>query len=408
VFGAACRYFTEVQTSLPAASMSEVLFTQFYTRLVRRKDEPEPSAFVLGADNAAARGDKALWDLAAWLKDSPLAEYARATPASQLAADLARGTAAAGLPAEAWAEWRTRFERHLAEHAQTAYELDFAHPTPAEAPAPLLETVKLYLAGEAPNPHERQQQAVERREAAARAVLARLGWPRRQWFERLLRWAQETAPMREDSIFDIGMEHGVVRRLLGELGRRLAASGAITQPDHIYWLEESEVEAAVHWLARGEPLASYADRIGPRQAEWQAQLKIMPPVMLPERSGWQRLIHGGEATTADGQVVLRGVGTSAGQVTAPACVLLGPEDFDQMRAGAVLVAVTTTPAWTPLFSLASAVVTDIGGPLSHSSIVAREYGIPAVMAARNATRYIHTGDLITVDGATGKVTVAAR
>jgi phosphoenolpyruvate synthase/pyruvate phosphate dikinase len=79
------------------------------------------------------------------------------------------------------------------------------------------------------------------------------------------------------------------------------------------------------------------------------------------------------------------------------------EDFSQMRPGDVLVAVTTTPAWTPLFAMASAVVTDIGGPLSHSSIVAREYGIPAVMATGVASRRIHTGQMITVDGSKGTV-----
>ncbi|WP_032507631.1 PEP-utilizing enzyme, partial [Clostridioides difficile] len=72
--------------------------------------------------------------------------------------------------------------------------------------------------------------------------------------------------------------------------------------------------------------------------------------------------------------------------------------------GSVLVAVTTTPAWTPLFSSASAIVTDIGGPLSHSSIVAREYGIPAVMATHIATRAIKSGQMITVDGLAGTVT----
>jgi pyruvate,water dikinase len=74
-----------------------------------------------------------------------------------------------------------------------------------------------------------------------------------------------------------------------------------------------------------------------------------------------------------------------------------------MHPGDVLVAVTTTPAWTPLFAMASAVVTDIGGPLSHSSIVAREYGIPAVMATGIATRRIRNGQVITVDGAAGVV-----
>lgn len=103
---------------------------------------------------------------------------------------------------------------------------------------------------------------------------------------------------------------------------------------------------------------------------------------------------------------LRGVPTSPGKVTAPARVLLGPEDFDEMRPGDVLVASTTTPAWTPLFPMASAVVTDIGGPLSHGSIVAREYGIPAVMGTGIATKRIRSGETITVDGNSGTVTLA--
>ena len=74
-----------------------------------------------------------------------------------------------------------------------------------------------------------------------------------------------------------------------------------------------------------------------------------------------------------------------------------------MRPGSVLVAGTTTPAWTPLFAMASAIVTDIGGPLSHGSIVAREYGIPAVMGTGIATHRIRDGQTITVDGEKGVV-----
>ena len=100
---------------------------------------------------------------------------------------------------------------------------------------------------------------------------------------------------------------------------------------------------------------------------------------------------------------IKGAGTSVGQVTAPACVLHGPEDFGQMQPGHVLVAGITTPAWTPLFAMAAAVVTDIGGPLSHGSIVAREYGIPAVMGTGVATNRIRSGQRITVDGSAGTV-----
>jgi pyruvate,water dikinase len=125
-------------------------------------------------------------------------------------------------------------------------------------------------------------------------------------------------------------------------------------------------------------------------------------MILPENSWLAKMM----APKKSPPNILKGKGTSAGQVTAPACVLRGPEDFEQMRPGDVLVAVATTPAWTPLFAMASAVVTDIGGPLSHSSIVAREYGIPAVMATGVATRRIRTGQIITVDGNAGTVTLA--
>ncbi len=104
---------------------------------------------------------------------------------------------------------------------------------------------------------------------------------------------------------------------------------------------------------------------------------------------------------------LKGVAASPGRVTASACVLHGPEDFHLMRPGDVLVAAITTPAWTPLFTRAAAVVTDVGGPLSHGSIVAREYGIPAVLGTGTATERIRSGQVITVDGTAGVVTLTA-
>ena len=103
--------------------------------------------------------------------------------------------------------------------------------------------------------------------------------------------------------------------------------------------------------------------------------------------------------------LIKGVGASPGQVTASARVLRGPEEFGRMKQGEILVAAITTPAWTPLFALASGIVTDVGGPLSHSSIVAREYGIPAVLGTGVATKRILSEKLIRVDGSAGVVTL---
>jgi pyruvate,water dikinase len=406
VFGAACRYFTEIQSTLPAAAMSEALFTRLYERLIRRKGDPSAISFLLGFDTVVLRAEKSLFDLAGWMRANPaLTNYAFQRSTGQLEADFQHETPPDALSADLWAEWRQHLQRHLDEFGRTAYEFDFANPTPQETPGPVLDALKSYLAGRTEDPYRRQREAIEKREQATKAVLKRIGWPRKGLFLKLLRWAQDTGPMREDSIFDMGMGHPLVRRMLAELGRRCAAGGAIGQAGDIYWLEKTEVEQLAAALERGQALPDLAGRIPARKQQWQSFLKVSPPLMLPETSRWSRFFHGGEAEQKDGKVVLKGVGTSGGRVTAPACVLFSPEDFGKLKPGDILVAVTTTPAWTPLFAQASAVVTDIGGPLSHSSIVAREYGIPAVMAARSATRSIHTGQVVTVDGNVGTVTV---
>lgn len=404
VFGAEVKYYTVIQTTLPAASMGEIFFTRFYNSLVKRKDDPEATTFLFGFETMPVRAEKSLYDIAIWIKEHPaLTEYALRTLTEELVTDFKRGAPPEGIPADLWTEYQSHFDQHFEEFGRTAYEFDFANPTPAEAPSPQFEAIKLFIEGKAESPYLRLQTAREKREQATQSVVKRLGWPRKSWFEKLLKKAHETGAVREDSIFDMGMGHPVIRRMFAELGQRFVADSAIQTADDIYWLEEDEVAELIVALENDQPLPNFADRVPTRKAEWRAALQIVPPVMLPEKSFWQKFIGGGKPKEQDGKTVLKGLGTSSGQVTAPACVLYGPEDFPRMKAGDVLVATTTTPAWTPLFAMASAVVTDIGGPLSHSSIVAREYGIPAVMAARNATRHIQSGQMVTVDGKEGTV-----
>jgi phosphoenolpyruvate synthase/pyruvate phosphate dikinase len=108
----------------------------------------------------------------------------------------------------------------------------------------------------------------------------------------------------------------------------------------------------------------------------------------------------------DGEV-LRGTPASAGRAVGIARVIMGAPDFGRLAAGDVLVCPTTTPAWTPLFASAAALVTDTGGILSHAAIVAREYGLPAVVGCEMATSAIRDGARVEVDGETGRVTVRA-
>ena len=396
IFTMTAEYYTVIQAgAIPISLSSEMIFTNLYKMLVKRKGEAAAATFLFGAENQALRSEKSLFDLAMWLKEkSDLLEELLKGPAEQICKKLAGSNGGAS-----WDEFRTRFHAHLAEYGHAIYDLDFAKPVPADDPIPLVEAIKAFIDGTAGNPYDRQKEALECREQMTQAVVKRLDPLRRKVFLKQLKWAQESAPLREDSIADIGLGHPQMRRMLSELGRRLARAEVIAMSEDIYWLEAQEIEAAADSLDRGGSMTNRIPEIEERKSNWQAMRKIAPPNVLPKNSFLSRFMPR-EDKQGD---TLKGMGASAGKVTARACVLRGPEDFGQMQPGDVIVAVITTPAWTPLFARAAAVVTDIGGPLSHSSIVAREYGIPAVLGTGNATRRIQSGQMISVDGGAGTV-----
>jgi rifampicin phosphotransferase len=203
-------------------------------------------------------------------------------------------------------------------------------------------------------------------------VLARLDPAQRATFSRLLHWAQEIAPVCEDALADVGLAWPQMRRMLGEVGRRLVATGALDTAEDVYWLRYDELRdqsGAIDGRRSVERV-----EVTERKRIWRGQRRATPPQLLPKGAwfyGLERVMPAAsEKQTGD---VIKGIGASAGQVTASARLLTGPEEFGQMEPGEVLVASITTPAWTSLFPMASGVVTDIGGPLSHSSIVAREW-----------------------------------
>lgn len=410
-------YYTAVQSIIPLATSSELAFRTFYDKLARRAGDPPAQTFLLGYDSEPIRAEKSLWDLAAWARSDPgLTSVLLERPTAELAECQRTGSPPAGVDDALWQEWCFAFREHMNLYGHAVYNLDFATPVAADDPSTLLATVKFYLRGQGTDPHERQRLLTERREALTEQVAARLGPRRRNAFLRLLRWAQHTAPVREDALADVGLAWPLLRQMLLELGRRLVASGVIAEPGDVFWLRVQEVRTAVEFgLAAPGAQAVIAGANGPvraaaveeRRMLWRGQSRAAAPQMLPERR-WMEKAFGSMMPAASQRQhgdVIRGVGASSGRVTAPARVLGGPRDFGRMEPGDVLVARITTPAWTPLFAMASAIVTDVGGPLSHSSIVAREYGIPAVLGTGAATQRLATGQQVTVDGDAGTVTI---
>ncbi len=401
LFRTTAEYYTAVQSApIPAASMTEIGFSKFYDLLVKRKGDPDASKLLFGTESQPLRAEKALFDLAMWARQRPeLGAYLSDAPAGEICAAL--GSEPKQIPG--LQEFAVLFEAYVRQYGHTIYDLDFAKPLPLDDPAPLVETIKVFLNGRN-SPYDRQRSALTFREQATQAISSRLDPLRRKYFLKLLRAAQEIAPLREDGIADIGLGYPQIRRMWMELGHRLAAGGAIACAADVYWLELQELKVLADQMEAGQPLKSLAVEVDSRKTKWEAMRHITPPNTLPQGTWLARFFPGDRQTSA---TMIKGYGASAGRVTARACVMLGPEDFGKMQQGDVIVAGITTPAWTPLFARAAAIVTDIGGPLSHSSIVAREYGIPAVLATSVGTRRIRDGQTITVDGTAGIVVLVS-
>jgi len=394
---AGCRYYTHVQTVMPLCGAAELSWQGLYRTLVGVPRQPA-EVYLLGFDSMPVQAEKELWKLGQWVLTEPALAAALADPATD-----AFGEQPAQVPPAAWREWRQRFASHLGEFGHTVYDLDFVNPVPADDPAPILQALRFVLSGDAVDPFARQARLARERQRATAELLAAVDPVRRRAIEATLKWACSVVPAREDALAAIGLAWPAMRRLLAELGRRLVAGGLLAEPDEVFWLTRAEARQ----LASGDAVSDLADRVAERRARQRGQRLLRPPQYLPVNRWmgmWDRFLP----ARTDGATgnVLKGNAGSGGVVTGPARVIRGSSDFGDFTPGEILVAEITTPAYTPLFAVAGGVVTDVGGVLSHGSIVAREYGIPAVLGTGVATHRITTGETITVDGGRGEVRLA--
>ena len=274
---------------------------------------------------------------------------------------------------------------------QGIVSLDWWH-----APMPLEAT--------ATTPAQNHSRVVEARETAEGAAFAALApSPRRlRAFSRLLADAQHLVPIREEQTEELTIAWPVMRRAVLRIGETLAARGLIAEPDDVFFLTRAEVLAALD----GAPLPATVDLPGRRSLRTE-QARLMPPALVGRvnpmiQRAWDSFPRLIGARPSD-QALVSGVPASPGRATGPVRVIRGPNEFDQLLPGEILVAPLTAPAWTPLFTRAAAVVTDVGSAAAHASIIAREYGIPAVVGCGDATARLKTGMRVTVDGNTGNV-----
>jgi phosphohistidine swiveling domain-containing protein len=268
--------------------------------------------------------------------------------------------------------------------------LDWWHPTSP-------------MTASAVRPPDDHRRLVEERQAAEAAAVAKLASsPRRlRAFRRVLADAQHLVPIRDEQTRELTLPWPVLRRAVLRIGEALTVHRVIAHPEDAFWLTRAEALAGL----AGAPLAQVD--VTARRALHQEQARLVPPLLVGRpsavlKSMWasfQKLIGAAPSERA----LVSGTPASPGRASGPVRVVRGPQDFDTLEPGEILVAPLTAPAWTPLFIRAAAVVTDVGSAASHASIIAREYGIPAVVGCGDATARLRTGMRVMVDGTTGNV-----
>ncbi|HUH06613.1 MAG TPA: PEP/pyruvate-binding domain-containing protein, partial [Egibacteraceae bacterium] len=245
---------------------------------------------------------------------------------------------------------------------------------------------------------------VEARLAAEKSAFAALASsPRRlRAFRQLLGDAQHLVLVREEQVRELTLAWPVMRRAVLRIGEALAARGLVGQADDVFFLTRPEAMTA---LVVGR-LDATAD-VAARRATREEQARLVPPMLIGRVNpmlkrmwaAFPRLLGAEPSESA----LVSGTPASPGRASGAVRVVRGPDQFESLQPGEILVAPLTAPAWTPLFTRAAAVVTDVGSAAAHASIIAREYGIPAVVGCGDATARLRDGMRVTVDGSTGNV-----
>jgi rifampicin phosphotransferase len=356
--------------------------------IVRRSNEF--GTLVSGVKTKTTKTNEALEDLAKQIRDN------------QALKDLFNVTDQKSLPSalkdtEAGQAFLARFEQFLSEYGHRETALTISQPAWKDRPENVLAILRVLAEGEAQKPESYNAWQKKRDDLLAHSILGtRL---LRGLFLKSLTNARYLFQIREDTHFYATMVQPTVRRVALDLGKRLVQIGAIDGIEEVFHLKFDELKAfGEPWPPTKQTIEKIRSLVTSRKdkRETLTSKPMVDPRLLTIT-----------APLKDG-VLLKGTSGSPGIAQGPARIVRDVSEFGKLRAGDVLIAPVTNPAWTPLFQRAAAVVVDTGGLASHAAIVAREYGIPAVMGTLKGTKELEDGQWVQVDGSRGLVLKAEK
>jgi pyruvate,water dikinase len=386
------------------------LFDELYAELFAAADG-DSHALLTGIESQSVKAGYGLSDLAKAAKAAGLADVMLSHPAEQVMAALEAAPNGAYLGAA--------IRDYLREYGLRQDLFEYSVPTWIEEPSIAIASIQSYLRTGHDARAEHDAAAARASEALAQANQRLTVYPEavRGQFAAMLEAARAANFLQEEHNFYIDQRSIALGRLFFvELGKRLVAEGVLEGAEAIFMLTLDELKALFATPAAEVDGPAVRALVARRTAEQARFATLTPPPFVgqppagppPSHSPVDRgmvRFFGGPPQEAGAPNQIKGNAGSRGTARGVARVARTLEEAKSIEPGEILVTITTMPAWTPLFGTAAAVVTETGGALSHCAIVAREYGIPAVVGAFGATNRIQTGQTISVDGATGVITL---
>jgi pyruvate,water dikinase len=219
------------------------------------------------------------------------------------------------------------------------------------------------------------------------------GWMRLRVFSLVCRTLQRLIALRDECRHVTTMHVAHLRRVTLEFGRRAVAAGIVDHQDDVFFLDWDELPRIIF-----EPHGDWRPIVAERRRRREADAQLEAPNIV----GGERDAHSAPAADANG--ALFGYGVSPGVVTGSVRVLRSVEAIGRLS-GEIVVFPAIEPMLTPIFPLVKGIIAEMGGLLSHAAILAREYGVPAVVSVQDATRRLKDGDRVELDGTTGRIRV---
>ncbi len=408
-----CRRMWEIHMYMMYGTYTAYILFENMCRELAGIDDTSPQFhhLVSGFDNKVFQVDKRLWEFSKRAREDGLeSEFLEG------ALEGIRSRLEAGDKGRAFMKAFSEFMDEDGWRMQRMSEMNM--PTWVEDPTPALMSVKQFLKkGGDFNLEAERAKVSEARVKAEKEVLEKVPQEQRRWFMQLMRLAQKSGVFSEehDHYLDL-YTHAMMRRSALGLGRRWVREGAIDDAEDIFFLQPDEVRRA----GINPDQFNMRHVVERRKAEWEGWCKNPnPPALLKEGFDLDQamavlvksndpialkvVVGAMPQVRPELKADLYGTCGSPGVAEGTARVIMNEDKLGLIEEGDILVAASTSPSWTPVFSMIKGVIVDRGGSLSHAAIAGREYGIPVVMNVFEGTAKIRSGQKVKVDANMGTV-----